>query len=443
MDSSGWAGSRFAIGVTARAAGVGALAFFAFELIVRDRLYATGAVVAGAAVLLAMDLARAARTADRLFADFVEALAAGAADAPTRAAARFPALAASLARAAVRLDSDRHARERRIQELESLLDTVTAALLILEDNGRVFLANRAARALFGHAGVRLGDIPALGAAAQALQELAPGARTIVRLADERRMLASATGFRAPDGGPRRLISLQSLSGELSVVELKAWQDLVRVLAHEMMNSLTPIVSLAESLQTLVEGSSGADAQMAEAIEVIARRSSGLMGFVGRYRIMAELPEPQPEVLAAGDVIAGLERLMRGVLDEKGIAFGSRVEPEGLELRADPELLEQAMINLLKNAIEAAAGGSAPRIELSCHAEDRRVVLSVSDNGRGLPETDPEQVFTPFFTTKAGGSGVGLSLARQIAQAHGGALIARRNTPAGATFMLSLPMASNG
>ena len=261
----------------------------------------------------------------------------------------------------------------------------------------------------------------------------------MRLADERRMLASAAGFRAPDGGQRRLISLQSLSSELSAVELKAWQDLVRVLAHEMMNSLTPIVSLAESLQTLVEPTSGADAQIAAAIEIIARRSSGLMGFVGRYRSLAELPEPVPEVLAAADLLAGLERLMRGVLDEKAITFQRRVEPDDLELRADPELLEQALINLLKNAIEAVAGRGEPRIELSCHAEDGRVVLQVSDNGRGLPETDPEQVFTPFFTTKAGGSGVGLSLARQIAQAHGGALTARRNTPAGATFTLSLPM----
>jgi two-component system, NtrC family, nitrogen regulation sensor histidine kinase NtrY len=439
MASSSWAGSRFALGVTARAAAISALAFAAFELIVRGGLYATGAVAAGAAALLALDLARTAMAADRLFADFIEALAAGAADAPTRAAARFPAMAASLARAAARLDRDRIARERRIQELESLLDTVTAALLIVQDDGRVILANRAARVQCGPGGTRLGDMPVLGVAAEALQALAPGARAIVRLADERRMLASATGFRAPDGGQRRLISLQSLSGELSAVELKAWQDLVRVLAHEMMNSLTPIVSLAESLQTLVEPSTGADAQITDAIEVISRRSAGLMSFVGRYRSVAELPEPRPEIIAAGPFAAGLERLMRGVMEEKAVAFRSRVEPEGLVLRADPELLEQAMINLLKNAIEAAAGGQDPRIELSCRAGDGRVVLSVSDNGRGLPETDPEQVFTPFFTTKAGGSGVGLSLARQIAQAHGGALTARRNNPTGATFTLSLPM----
>ena len=430
-------GSGFAFGAVLRATAAALLVLAAVDLIFGQRLYATGAVALGAAVVVAADLARMVRSADRVFADFVEALAAGAADAPSRAAARFPALAASLRHAAARLDRERFDRERRIQEIEALLDTVAAALFVVEDDGRMMLANRAARELCGAAGPGLRDIPALGEAADRLLALAPGARIIVHLADGRRMLAGAAGFRAGVGPRRRLVSLQSLSGELSAVEIKAWQDLVRVLAHEMMNSLTPILSLTESLQA--EVAAPTPAETAAAIEVIGRRSSGLMNFVERYRRVADLPDPQPREISAAALVEGLDRLMAGLVSEKAVAYSSRVEPEDARLRADPELIEQALINLLKNALEAVDGAASPRIELACRLGDGRLSLSVSDNGKGLPQTDPELVFTPFFTTKAGGSGVGLSLARQIAQAHGGALSAAPNSPAGAVFTLMLPL----
>ena len=431
-------GSRMAIGLALRSIAVALLVLAALDLILDKHLYATGVIVAGAALLMLLSLARAVQTADRIFADFVMSLAAGAADAPRRAAGRFPALASALEKAASQLEAARIGRERRIQELEALSDTVGAALLLVDDDGRVTLANRAARELGSAAGGKLVELPVLGEAAEVLANLPPGARAIVRLADQRRMLAFAAGFRTGDGVRRRLISLQSLSGELSAVELKAWQDLVRVLAHEMMNSLTPIVSLTESLQA--QGTPVTDAETAAALEGIARRSAGLMSFVERYRRVAELPEPRLDEVSARAFVAGLDRLMGGLVSEKAVAYSSRVEPADARIRADPELLEQAMINLLKNALEAVDGAEAPRIELSCVRADGQLVLAVSDNGKGLPAADPEQVFTPFFTTKAGGSGIGLSLARQIALAHGGALTATANTPAGAVFTVALPLA---
>ena len=430
-------GSRVAIGLAIRAIVIALLVLAALDLILNRRLYATGVILAVAAVVAGLSLARAVQAADRIFADFVQSLAAGAADAPTRAATRFPALAAALQKAASQLARERIDRERRIQELEALLDTVAAALLLVDDDGRVTLANRAARELGGAAGGRITEVPALGEAAGVLAALPPGARAIVRLADQGRMLAFAAGFRTGDGARRRLISLQSLSGELSAVELKAWQDLVRVLAHEMMNSLTPIVSLTESLQA--HGATATDAETTAALEVIARRSAGLMSFVERYRRVAELPEPRFDDISARAFVAGLDRLIAGLVSEKAVAYASRVEPADSRIRADPELLEQAMINLLKNALEAVDGLETPRIELSCVRAEGRLVLAVSDNGRGLPTADPEQVFTPFFTTKAGGSGIGLSLARQIALAHGGALTAAANAPAGTVFTMALPL----
>jgi nitrogen fixation/metabolism regulation signal transduction histidine kinase len=440
MAFSDHAASRVAAGLAIRSILIGVLSLFALWLMLTQRLYATGVIVAGGAVLAAIDLARAVRAADRLFANFVEALAAGAADAPPRSAARFPALSSALLNAAQRLDRERLDRERRLQELEALADTVAAALIVVGDDGRAILANRAARDLCGSSGLRLADIAVLGGAATVLADLAPGARTIVRLADQRRMLASAAGFRS--GGLRwRLISLQSVSAELSAVELRAWQDLVRVLAHEMMNSLTPIVSLAESISAL-DGPE-ADAAAASAMEVIARRSAGLMSFVERYRRVADVPAPALEDLEAARFVSGIDRLIRGQLGGKAIAYSSRITPPDARLHADPDLLEQALINLLKNAVEAVDGQADPRIELVCVAGEGETTLAVSDNGRGLPAVDPELVFTPFFTTKAGGSGIGLSLARQVALSHGGALVAAPNAPRGTVFSLRIPSGGNG
>ena len=439
MAFSDPAASRVAAGLAIRAIAIALLSLAAASLMFVQHLYATGLIVAGGAVLAAADLTRAVRAADRLFAHFVEALAAGAADAPPRSAARFPALSGALLKAAQRLARERLDRERRLQELEALADTVAAALIVVADDGRAHLANRAARELCGSSGARLSDIAVLGGAGEVLAGLAPGARTIVRLADERRMLASAAGFRS--GGLRwRLISLQSVSGELSAVELKAWQDLVRVLAHEMMNSLTPIVSLAESVSAL-EGPA-ANAEAASAMEVIARRSAGLMSFVERYRRVADVPAPVLEELDAAAFVSGIDRLIKGQMGGMKIAYLSRVEPEGARIRADPDLLEQALINLLKNAIEAAADGPDPQVELICTCTEIETTLAVRDNGRGLPEVDPELVFTPFFTTKTGGSGIGLSLARQVALSHGGSLVAQANPPQGTVFSLRIPGAEN-
>ncbi len=438
MAFSDHAASRVAAGLAIRSILIGVLTLFSLWLMLTQRLYATGVIVAGGAVLAAADLARAVRAADRLFANFVEALAAGAADAPPRSAARFPALSGALMNAAQRLDRERLDRERRLQELEALADTVAAALIVVGDDGRALMANRAARDLCGSGGIRLGDIAVLGGAAEVLAGLAPGARTIVSLADQRRMLASAAGFRS--GGLRwRLISLQSVSAELSAVELRAWQDLVRVLAHEMMNSLTPIVSLAESISAL-DGPE-ANAEAASAMEVIARRSSGLMSFVERYRRVADVPAPVLEDLEAAQFVSGIDRLIKGQLGGKAIAYSSRITPPDARIHADPDLLEQALINLLKNAIEAVEGQAGPSIELICIAGEGETTLAVLDNGRGLPAVDPELVFTPFFTTKAGGSGIGLSLARQVALSHGGALVAAPNAPRGTVFSLRIPSGS--
>ncbi len=440
MASSPRAASRFALVVALKAALIGALVFAAFLALSRAHYYATALVLLALAALVALSLMRTARTADRLYADFVDALAAAAFDTPASAARHFPALGNALHRASDRLTGDRQTQAQRAQELDSLLDTLDAVLLAVRADGELLLANRAARALAGEEAKRLADVAAIGPATAArLMTLAVGAREIVHLTDGRRMLAAVALFRGGEGARQRLISLQSLSRELSAVETRAWQDLVRVLSHEMMNSLTPVVSLSESLQRLLAAPGRSVPQEARtAADVIARRSAGLMRFVERYRRIAETPEPHRKTLSLDALLRDMKRLAVEYAGGRALTCASHVEPTGLTIRADPDLLQQALINLVKNAVEAVSTTPDPRIDLSCRTTGHRIVIEVRDNGTGLPEQEPEQIFTPFFTTKAGGSGIGLALARQIAIAHGGELTVQR-LPQGALFSLDLPL----
>ncbi len=157
---------------------------------------------------------------------------------------------------------------------------------------------------------------------------------MLTLADGQRALASVGAF-ASAAGPRRLIALQSLAGDLDAVEQEAWRDLTRILAHEMMNSLTPICSLAESLAAM--GESGDATALGEAVEVIGRRSAGLISFVERYRRLAELPAPERSRMDAGRFVAGLDALIGALAAERGARYESAVEPPGLTLAADPDL----------------------------------------------------------------------------------------------------------
>ena len=434
---SGAAG--FALGAGLRAIMISLLAFGA--LIAGSRhLYATALVLALALALVVLDLVRSTRAADRVLSQFVDGLTAEGFERPTTPRG-LSALGGAIQAALDRLAATRAERQQRTDFLEALADTVSAALLVVDDKGVVVSANRAARTALGAEPGPLSAIAAFGpGAVLRLMTLPLGGREIVRLADQRAMLAQVSGFTAGGGGARRLIALQGVSSDLDAVEVKAWQDLVGVLAHEMMNSLTPICSLSERMAAkLREASPGAEnAEVIEAAEVIARRSQGLMHFVERYRRLTDAPAAVKERTPATDLVHRLDQLAAAMIGEDAIAYTSAVQPSWLKLDADPDLLEQAAINLLKNAVDAVRGRPGARVHLSCTLSEDQTALTVADNGPGLPAGDPESAFVPFFTTKAGGSGIGLTLARQIALAHGGRLEHRAGNPQGAVFQLILP-----
>jgi two-component system, NtrC family, nitrogen regulation sensor histidine kinase NtrY len=430
---------RFHWAVLARALLLAVLLVIVVRLLAATQFYATALVVILCAALVVADLVRIVGHADRSTQRFLESLSAGALEAPVPAMSDPGDLLSAFERARQHLQADRRAQRQGGDYLQTLLDTVPAALIVVSAEGTLRMVNRAAHRLLGESAPRLAQLPALGATtAGLLAALPPGAQQIVRLADDRQLLASAAQFTVPGGTEQRLICLQRLAGDLDAVEHKAWDDMARVLAHEMMNSLTPIASLSESLDALLRAG-GHTEEVAASLETIRRRSLGLMRFVERYRKVAELPEPLLQPLLVKSVLDGVERLLAPALEQDRIGYMSTVSPPDLTVRGDADLLEQALINLLRNATEAVRGQSAARIEVLCGLEEGQCFIDVADNGPGLSAAAREQIFVPFFTTKEGGSGIGLSLARRIALSHAGQVTVRANLPRGSVFRLSLPV----
>jgi two-component system, NtrC family, nitrogen regulation sensor histidine kinase NtrY len=429
---------HFQFAVLARAVLLAVLIVILLRLIAATQFYATELVVALVGLLVVADLMRVVAHADRSTQRFLEAVAAGALEVPTSGPSGLGHPLPAFERARQYLQQDRRTQRQGADYLQTLLDTVPAALIVVATDGALRMVNRAAHRLLGEAAPRLEQLATLGASAAAvLAVLTPGAQQIVQLTDGRQLLASASQFTVPGGTMQRLICLQRLAGDLDAVEHKAWDDMARVLAHEMMNSLTPIASLSESLDALLRAG-GHTEEVAAALEAIRRRSLGLMRFVERYRKVAELPQPLLQPLPLKSVLQGVERLLAPALEQGHVGYASTVAPPELIVQGDADLLEQALINLLRNAAEAVRGQPGARIEVVCGLEAGLCFIDVADNGPGLTAAAREQIFIPFFTTKEGGSGIGLSLARRIALCHGGQVTVQTNASHGSVFRLSLP-----
>lgn len=329
----------------------------------------------------------------------------------------------------------------RADYLQSLLDTVNVSLMVLDDSNRLTLANRTAQRLVAEPVRRLAQISWLGESASAhIERLPAGQSKVVVCSDGQSAFVTASEFRASGRAPQRLIALQRLAGDLDAVELQAWRDLMRLLAHEIMNSLAPIASLAETLNDSSQTwSQGASEEASLAIEAIARRSRGLLDFVHRYREASEIPQPKIEDIDTDVFISRLNNLLRATSENRHVRLETNFDA-GHRFAADPVLIEQALVNLIMNALDAVHGNSEPHVVLELRTLVNGVRLAVIDNGAGVSPKDRTQLFVPFFTTKQGGSGIGLSLARNIALAHGGQLSYEPNEPKGSRFTITLPSA---
>jgi two-component system nitrogen regulation sensor histidine kinase NtrY len=396
------------------------------------------ALVIGAGYGVARHVDRTNRTVGR----FIEALHFG--DFATRfdrsGGVGFAALGQSLDAAMRRLQAqrDRMADEQRF--LETLVDDMPVALLTIDHQGGVRLANKAARRLFaGHGGTRPADFATYGETFAArlaeggerpaelllLRSAAGPQRAIVRIASLERL-----------GLTSRAVTVEPVQGTLDAIEMATQTDLVRVLTHEILNSLTPVTSLASSAAAVLDDDPP-DLDLARtAVGTLARRAEGLEKFIRSYRSVANVPDVRPQAFPAEPFLRDLDRLFTA--DWPDLTLDIAAAPD-LTIEADPDLLAQALINLLRNAAQATReAGRGQSIALTVTGDNgvaRR--LTVADSGRGIPDAQRRDIFLPFYTTRAQGTGVGLNLVRQIVIAHGWTIDVGEAPGGGAEFRLYL------
>ena len=247
-----------------------------------------------------------------------------------------------------------------------------------------------------------------------------------------------------DEGLYKLVSFQNIKAELEEQELESWQKLIRVLTHEIKNSAIPISTLTEVVNQMITEDNGElrdlstlDQEDLEdlkiGIKTVQKRSKGLVSFVNAYGELAKIPQPKFEKVDLKQLTDDVVVLLQTDIKKAGIELLNQTTK--IELQIDPELIEQVLINLVKNAKEALNPGSAGKIVIRTKVDNGRTVLSVVDNGAGIDQETLDQIFVPFYTTKKEGSGIGLSLSKQIMRAHKGDLIVFTELGKGTEFSM--------
>ncbi|MDD4636438.1 MAG: ATP-binding protein [Bacteroidales bacterium] len=330
--------------------------------------------------------------------------------------------------------------EARQQYYDSLLSTVDAGILVIDKQGVVQWSNEAVLRLLSKERLEhVDDLHSLHPNfPNLLLSLRPG-KTEVILIDQPEgsceLAVTGSSFVSQDN-ELMLISLKNIHSVLEENEIEAWQKLIRILTHEIMNSIAPIISLSETVTERAEsnGMNKKDYEMMlQSMQVIHRRSKGLLGFVENYRKLTKIPVPKLEPLFAESLFSDIRSLFPD--DTASLSFV--LSNPRTELFVDRSQIEQVLINLIKNAQEAGVEGQQLRI----HVEGTLLTLphcyqiTVSDNGRGIVPEAIDKVFIPFFTTKTNGSGIGLSLCKQIMSLHGGTISVTSSPGKGSVFTL--------
>ena len=329
--------------------------------------------------------------------------------------------------------------QERYQYYETLLDTADCCLLVTDKKQRIHWMNRTAvNDLCGHSIHSLEELNGLNKEfSQMLAQLMPGEVKVIRLYREdfiQEMAVTVTEY-ITSGNSYRLVHLKNIRSVLEENEMEAWQKLIRVLTHEIMNSIAPIISLSETLvdRVMMDEEDGQDSMVLQGMKAIHRRSKGLLEFVENYRKLSRISSPNPIPITIGELLGDIKKLMPG----KEVPIHYQIEDPQQVLMIDRAQIEQVLINLLKNAVEACAEQAQPEVSVTTSylAEKHIFQLTVKDNGCGILPEVQDKIFVPFFTTKAKGSGIGLSLCKQIMNLHGGSITMKSESGKGTSFML--------
>lgn len=338
-------------------------------------------------------------------------------------------------------------KEAQYQYTQKILELIDTGILMYKlDDGEVVWMNDALK--------RLLQLPYLktieslerrdAALYQEIRVLNPGDTKVATAHLDKtplKVLLSATAFQT-DGMKYKLVAFQNVNEALDETESKAWQKLLSVMTHEIMNSIAPISSLAATLKNRLQQTNNGgnrDGSMDDlelGIDTIKRRSEGLLKFAETYRNLNKITQPNLKRIYVRDLFETLHSLMEPTLEQKNIEMEIILKDPDLMVDADTNLIEQVLINLVLNAMEAVKDRPEPKILLSGYlASNRKTVIKVADNGIGMPEEVVDKIFIPFFSTKKTGSGIGLSLSKQIMMLHRGQITVQSVEGEGTAFLL--------
>jgi len=364
----------------------------------------------------------------------------------------FEGLTRSFTEVIEEFKKNRAEKEEHFNYLQTVIQHVTIGIIVYRKDGKVDIYNNAIKRLLKMRTLR--NIRELALLKEdfpkVLLDLSAGERTLYKLFIEDELLHLSiytTEFRMR-GEDFTLISLQDISSELDEKEIESWQKLIRVLTHEITNSITPISSLASTVKEMIlnedesilkiKDVQGEDYESLQgAIATIQNRSQGLLNFVEIYRNLTRIPKPNFRYFPVKEIFDRSKQLLKPKMDDIGIECYSRVFPPDLMITADPDLIDQVVINLMLNAIDAVKEVEHPEISvLATINNSNRIVIDFKDNGYGIKPDILDKIFMPFFTSKKNGSGIGLSLSRQIMHLHKGSISVKSKPAEGTVFTLT-------
>ncbi len=342
----------------------------------------------------------------------------------------------------------RSEKEEHWQYLNTVVQHVGTGLLSFDQEGNIELINNKAKQFLNSPQIRNiheleNTMPDL---VNLLQRLKPGGNQLYRPNAHIHLVIQATELKLR-GEIYKLVSLQNIQSELQQKEIEAWQNLTKVLRHEIMNSITPIASLSSTLNDIliedlihkndrIEINEDTIDDLEEGLNTIRNRTTGLIRFVDAYRDYTNIPEPKLENIQLKELLDHVAQLEKIEIRKAKVEFITTTDPEDLGILADEELIQMVLINLVKNAIEAVKGKPSPKVELIGKIiNENQPVIEVIDNGEGIVPEAIERIFMPFYTTKTSGSGIGLALSRQIMQLHNGALTVESEQDVNTVFTL--------
>jgi len=337
----------------------------------------------------------------------------------------FKGLKESMEKLIGELKENRVELEVQTHYLQAILNNVSTGILCFNDSGKIRTMNHAAASCLNIEHLNYveeldNQMPELGTRMLRLRPDTEMNETLVHAGKSIQLTIHSKQIKLKNERIH-IIALNDISNQLEEQEILAWKKLIRVINHEIMNSMTPIITLSMAIQRkLTDHTKNETTKDAiQSASIIAERSKGLVEFIDRYKKLTSLPPMKLERFSGADLFKKLDLLYKEELLEAGIRL--KYPPDcNAVLEADKQMLEQVLINLVKNAVEALRNSEDPEIELSCFMDTRdHICLSVRDNGEGIAEDKLKQVFVPFFTTRAEGSGIGLSLCRQIIRMHHG------------------------